>query len=122
MDELRSFSLVRAVPDTSSKKIKIDGGRYLSRSPSGAAKKAFTQAARVHEKCKKNSQTKRRAEDLRMNVTIVETTEGSSGKEYKYTVFRVPNEQLVMSSPNRPAVIYKFQIKALAGLNRPEIF
>jgi hypothetical protein len=122
MYELRSFSIVRAITSTSSAKIRIDGGRYLSRSPSGAAKKAFTQAARVHERCKKNAKTKRRAEDLRMNVTIVETTQGSLGKQYKYTVFRVPAEQLVMSSPNRPAVIYKFQIKALAGLNRREKF
>lgn len=120
MDGLRSFSIIRISGPTglSNKKIKIQGGRYISRTPAGAAKKAFTQGARVLERCKKSAKEARQDDDLRLNVTIVETTQGSNGKIYKYTVFRVPNEQLVMSSPGRPAVIYKFSIEALSGLDR----
>ena len=112
----RSFSIVK-IESLIGKKVAIGHGRYLSKSPSGSAKKAFTQAAKIIEKCKK-TKAKRQDENLRLNVTIVETTRNSIGKKYMYTVFRVPFQQLVLPSANRPAVIYKFEIKALSGLNR----
>lgn len=63
------------------RKIRFDGGRYVSDTPSGAARKAFTQAYRH------TGATGR----LSLEVHIRETTQGSSHKTYRYNVSRVAN-------------------------------
>ncbi len=62
-------------------KIRFDGGRYISDTPSSAARKAFTQAYR-HTKTKGK---------LSLELHIRETTQNSSHKTYKYKVSRLQN-------------------------------
>jgi hypothetical protein len=62
-------------------KIRFDGGRYMSDTPSSAARKAFTQAYR-HTGAKGK---------MSLNIHIRETTQNSLHKTYKYKVSRVQN-------------------------------
>jgi len=65
-------------------KLRFDGGRYHSDTPSGAARKAFTQAYRSVG----NTGAKGK---LSLELHIRETTQGSAHKIYKYKVSRVQN-------------------------------
>lgn len=79
----RSFSVVDIRKDgKKGKKVTLasdNGGRYISKSPVGAAKKAFGVQARS---------MKSKPRKLTMIVTIQETTTGSSGKLFSYKVVR----------------------------------
>ncbi|NDC95010.1 hypothetical protein EB118_12285 [bacterium] len=59
-----------------SSKMRFTGGRYISMTPSGAARKAFSQATR-------NINGR-----VSLEIRIRETTQGSLGKSYKYRVSR----------------------------------
>jgi hypothetical protein len=63
------------------RKSKISGGRYLSDTPSSAARKAFSQAIR------KMNVTGR----MSLEIHIRETTQGSLHKQYTYRVSKVAN-------------------------------
>ena len=61
------------------KKTKSHNGRFISKTPDGAARKVFTQAChakKIHGQCS-------------LDVTVKETTQGSSGKTYSYRLKRV---------------------------------
>lgn len=76
----RSFTIER-IENVHGKKIKVDGGRYLSSSPANAAKKVVSRICRtinVHGQCT-------------FIITMRETTQGAStnGKLYCYKVKRI---------------------------------
>ena len=60
------------------KKTKSASGRFVSNTPEGAARKAFTASCRA----------KKIKGQCTLLVTLTETTRGSSGKEYKYKLKR----------------------------------
>jgi hypothetical protein len=77
-----------------------DGGRYMSKNPAGAAKKA---GSRILRKRGINS----------VKVCVLETTRGGLGKEHAYRVKRVRvNEEVVRDGV---PILYKFKtvVKAL---------
>lgn len=69
------------------------GGRFISKNPASAAKKAYSQLG-----CKETCLIK-----------IQETTQGSKKKVYEYSVKRVKNENVVDFKGNE--VVFKYQIK-----------
>jgi hypothetical protein len=83
-------------------RIKIDGGRYLSSTPSSAARKAFSQAYR-------HLNTKGR---LSLVVHIKETTRNSSGKVFKYRVSKVAEKNEV--ERNGEIIVYHYTTKVKA--------
>lgn len=87
----------------SGKKINFDGGRYISPTPSSAAKKAFTNAYNFL-----NGNGK-----MMLEIHIRETTQDSNKKIYKYKVSRVKN--ITEVTINGKTIIYTFttKIKAL---------
>ena len=72
---MRSFTIV-SIQDKNTK-LQYKDGRFISNTPSEAAKKMFTKAH--------NSTTKKVNSLI---VTLRETTQGSAKKEYKYRVTR----------------------------------
>lgn len=76
------------------------GGRFISSSPSGAAKKAGTQICRA-------SNIKGQCSLL---ITLRKTTRGGSHKEYTYKVNRVKNPVTVMRGGEE--ITYNYQTKA----------
>jgi len=74
---MRSFTVV-GVAKHGGCKTKFNAGRYISRNAVGAAKKAFNEHCRV----------KRIRGRCALRVTVKETTQGSSGKEYTYKLLR----------------------------------
>jgi hypothetical protein len=75
----RSFTVSKAttLQNTLVTPANEDTGRYISKTPSSAAKKAFTQLV---------SGTQKKA----LYITVRETTTGSLHKEYSYLVKREP--------------------------------
>jgi hypothetical protein len=98
----RSFT-IEAIYNSNGNKIRYDGGRYISKTPSGAARKAFSQASRHMRKFGK----------LSLDIHIRETTQNSHHKTYIYKVRRVRQDIEV----ERDGVIiqykYKTKIRAL---------
>ena len=86
-----------------SKHLRANGGRYISSTPSGAAKKAFSQYYRHHKKSGRFS----------LEIHISETTSGSAKKVFKYKVFKVNNPKEVLR--NGEYILYKYRtnIKAI---------
>jgi hypothetical protein len=87
MDGKRSFTLV-AVGDIhgKAKGKKNIGGRFVSSTPAGAARKAFARVCResaIRGQCT-------------LMVTIQETTRGSKGKMYHYKGKRMVQDRTVM--------------------------
>ena len=98
----RSFALVN-VNGKSPKKT----GRYVSSTPSSAAKKAFNEMVR-HKKSKSKSKNK----SISVNLTVRETTEGSKKKEYSYKVKRVVlKEPRVVVLKNGDEIVYRYDTK-----------
>ncbi|NBP13187.1 hypothetical protein EBU95_02185 [bacterium] len=97
----RSFT-VDAIYRSGSKS-RISGGRYISSTPSGAARKAFSQAYR-----RMNNTGGR----FSLEIHIRETTRGTSDKIFKYRVSRVHDPVQV----ERGGVIveYEYQTKVRA--------
>lgn len=74
---MRSFTII-SVNKLNGSKIRYDGGRFISDTPSASAKKVFTKV--YHHINAKGP--------MSLNIEIRETTQGSAHKEYKYRVVR----------------------------------
>ncbi len=98
---MRSFTIVKIVSSKDNKKINYTGGRFLSETPSSAARKAFSKAFH-YKNGKINS----------MKVTIRETTQDSNHKEYKYRVTRKPHETTIKRG--KEEITYNFITKVKA--------
>jgi hypothetical protein len=84
------------------KHLRANGGRYISSTPSGAAKKAFSQYYRHHKKSGRFS----------LEIHISETTSGSAKKVFKYKVSKVNDPKEVLR--NGEYILYKYTTKVKA--------
>lgn len=82
-------------------KLRFNGGRYLSDTPSSAARKAFTQAYRHTRTTGK----------LSLEVHIRETTQGSLHKTYKYKVSRVKNPTAADWIDSSESIVFNYTTK-----------
>ena len=101
----RSFTVVE-VGKHGSCKTKGKGGRFVNKTPVGAARKAFSEFCR----------TKRIRGVCTLIVTIRETTQGSSGKVYTYKLNRMKlkNPLIRLEGTNNEFVIeYETKVKAV---------
>lgn len=96
---MRSFTIDSI--KTSKSTLRFSGGRYMSDTPMGAAKKAFSQACSAKSKSKACSFT----------VTIQETTQNSAKKMYTYKVTRKYNP-VDVTLKNGEMITFKYQVKA----------
>lgn len=104
MSDHRSFTLVAVVNVKGMKKGKLNlGGRYISRSPAGAAKKAVTQVCRA-------SNIKGQCT---LNVTMRETTRGGHHKDFSYKVKRIHDPVTVERDGVEVTYKYRTTVKAL---------
>lgn len=94
----RSFTIVSIIKPSGAK-IAYKDGRYMGESPSGAAKKMFSQA-RQHCRNTCNS----------FKITLRETTQGSNHKEYTYRVTRV-KDPVEIEYKNGDIVVHEFTTK-----------
>jgi hypothetical protein len=103
MSTHRSFTVIDVVTHSGRAKGKSNlGGRFISRTPASAAKKAATQICR-------ESKIKGRCA---LDVTIQETTRGSSHKTYKYTVKRIKDPVTVERNGVEITYQYRTVVKA----------
>lgn len=93
---LRSFAVVGATRQGACK-TKSHRGRYIGRTPAGAARKAFSELCRV----------KRIRGICTLFVTIKETTQGSAHKQYTYKLSRrkLKNPLIMMEGTDKEYVI-----------------
>lgn len=84
------------------RKLKTTGGRYISKTPSNAAKKAFSQYYRS-----------KKAGKMTLEVHIRETTNDSSNKIFKYKVSKTTDDKKVEKDGRVIEYKYKTTIKAL---------
>jgi len=84
-------------------KIRYSGGRYISSTPSGAARKAFSQASR-------HMRNKGR---LTLEVHMRETTQGSSKKIFKYKVSRINESTEIQRNGETIVYMYSTKVKAM---------
>ena len=82
--------------------VRFKGGRYISETPSGAAKKAFTQAYR-HMRNKPTS----------LVIHMRETTQGSAHKTFQYRVRRKAEHTEVERNGETISYTYSLHVKAL---------
>lgn len=104
---LRSFTIVN-VSKHNGCKTKFRGGRYLSRNPASAAKKAFNEHCRV----------KRIRGVCTLHVTVEETTQGSKHKRFTYKLNRRKLQEPIVrfeGSPNEYKIQYMVHAKAAAN-------
>lgn len=107
---IRSFALInvnnKSVPKT---------GRYMSATPSGAAKKAFNEllkSKKTKSKSKSKSKSKCKKSRISMRIVLLETTEGSKKKEYSYKVKRITlKEPRVITLKNGTTIEYCYDTK-----------
>lgn len=97
---MRHFTIVSVYKGSTD--LEVSGGRYTSKIPVAAAKKAFSQTV----------QTKKIDGETDVVVKIRETTQDSSHKEYSYKVSKVPQEKEIKIGDK--IVRYKFAVKATA--------
>lgn len=99
----RSFTVVYVRHKSKIKKGKHDvGGRFISSTPAGAARKAISRVCRsipIKGQCS-------------MMITIKETTAGCKQKEFKYNVRRVKNPVTVVRGGEKITYKYKTIVKA----------
>jgi hypothetical protein len=89
--------------------IKVSGGRYKSKSPTGAAKKAATRLF-------KKAQTMPKYKNLKkLTFCIRETTQGSSNNMYDYSAERIKLAKPLVREINGVEIInrYKTIVKSL---------
>lgn len=96
----RTFT-IEAIYNTSGNRLNYDGGRFISNTPSSAAKKVFSHAARALDIGRSS-----------LEIHIRETTKGSLHKIYKYRVRKVPNRTKI--EHDGQTVVYKFVTKVKA--------
>jgi hypothetical protein len=87
----------------SGKKSRISGGRYISETPSDAAKKAFSQAYR----------SMRGKDKTKLEIHMRETTSGSAHKIYKYKVSRKPISKDIERGGEMIHYSYYTKVKAI---------
>lgn len=97
----RSFTVITI--KKSGRSVKTDGGRYISKSPSSAAKKAFSQYYRQHKTSGK----------LSLEIHIKETTQNSSGKTFKYRISKVKDPKDISRGKEIIHYEYTTKVKAL---------
>ena len=97
----RSFTVIAL--HKNGKKMRSDGGRYISKSPSSAAKKAFSQYYRNHK-------TKGA---FSLEIHIKETTQNSSDKIFKYKVSKVKDPKDITKGKQIIHYEYTTKVKAL---------
>lgn len=95
----RSFT-VEAAYNTNGNKLRFHGGRYISKTPSSAARKAFTQMTR-HKKGK-----------VALLIHIRETTMNSHHKTFVYKVTRKREDNEV--ERDGETILYKYVTKVKA--------
>ena len=104
-DGYRSFTVVK-VGKHGSCKTKGKGGRFINKTPAGAARKAFSEFCR----------TKRIKGVCTLIVTMRETTAGSAGKVFTYRLQRMKlrNPVIRLEGTDREYVIeYQSKIKSV---------
>ena len=104
-DGYRSFTVER-VGKHGSCKTKGRGGRFVNKTPAGAARKAFSEFCR----------TKRIKGICTLIVTMRETTNGHSGKLYTYKLNRMKLRQPIIrleGTPKEFVVEYSSKIKSV---------
>lgn len=101
----RSFTVID-LKKSQGCKTKYHGGRYISKTPAGAAKKAFSEHCRI----------KRIRGICTLNVVVKETTQGSTNKVFAYKLHRrklanpiirfegQPNEYVIEYQPHAKAI------------------
>jgi hypothetical protein len=106
-DGYRSFT-VEKVGKHGSCKTKGHGGRFVNKTPAGAARKAFSEFCR----------TKRIRGVCTLIVTIRETTSGKSGKLFTYKLNRMKLKDPVIrleGTPNEYVIEYSTKVKSVSG-------
>jgi hypothetical protein len=88
------------------KKMRQDGGRYISEKPSSAASKAFSQVYRNMSAAKKKGR-------VSLELHIRETTQGSAHKVFKYKVTRRNKETEVPIKGEMVTFKYVTKVKAV---------
>lgn len=107
MQSDRSFSISRVSAVPGNKAVPMGPGRYISKTPQGAAKKVFSTVIKNILCGNKATKT--------LLISVQETTRGSLGKTFKYKVYKESIKPvLVMGNDKRPPVIYKFKTIAVA--------
>ena len=107
-DGYRSFTIVN-VGKQGGCKTKFHGGKYVSKTPVQAARKAFTELCRV----------KRIRGVCTLVVSVQETTSGSSKKVFSYKLNRLKLKQpMIMQegTDNEYVIEYETKVKALKGV------
>ena len=94
----RSFTVITI--NKSGKKTRSNGGRYISKSPSSAARKAFSQYYRNHK-------------TMSLEIHIKETTQNSSGKIFKYRVSKIKDPKDIIRGKETIHYEYTTKVKAL---------
>ena len=107
----RSFTVIDL---TKSKgcKTKYHGGRFISRTPRGAASKAFSEHCRV----------KRVRGTCTLNVVVKETTQGSKHKVYAYKLHRKKLANPIIrfeGQPNEYVIEYQPHAKSIKQADIP---
>jgi hypothetical protein len=97
----RSFTITN-IQKPNGARVNYKDGRFLSATPAGAARKAFSRAYRMM----------RGTGPMTLNVMVQETTRGSAGKTFGYKVMRVAEKKTVMR--DGVPVTYKFATKVKA--------
>lgn len=104
MSSHRSFTIVSVTTHTGHVKGKENlGGRFVSRTPAGAARKAAGQICR-------SSKIKGQCT---LNIKLRETTRGSKGKEYTYSVKRVRDPVTVERDGVEITFNYRTKVKSI---------
>ena len=94
---MRSFTIDKIEKSTGSV-LRYNGGRFISETPAGAARKMYSQGL---QHCRTDCKT--------FKITLHETTQGSNKKEYKYKVSKIKNDVVVEHKGEE--VHYKFTTK-----------
>lgn len=97
----RSFT-IESIHRANGSRVNYKDGRFISKTPAGAARKAFSKAYRA---------TGAKGA-MALKVHVRETTRGSAGKTFGYTVSRVAQKREVMR--DGVPVTYKFTTKVKA--------
>ena len=97
----RSFTIDK-IEKLSGGTVRYYDGRYMSETPSAAAKKMFSKAyAECSGKC--NS----------MKITLHETTSGSNKKKYAYRITRKPQKTVVEIDGQDITFSFKTKVKSI---------
>ena len=91
----RSFKIISVT--RSGKHLDISGGRYVSSTPMGAARKMFSHATRLLKNCGKCT----------LVITLMETTANSKNKTYVYKISKVNNPVEIQKDGQK--IVYKFK-------------